>query len=58
MKRRAFFKAGLSLGAISLLEPIKGANILASSFEGVTYGPIVLSTWIHGLKQIVQLGKF
>jgi N4-(beta-N-acetylglucosaminyl)-L-asparaginase len=50
MKRRAFFKAGLSLGAISLLEPLKGANLLSSSFEGVTSGPIVLSTWIHGLE--------
>ena len=46
MKRRAFFKAGLSLGAISLLEPLKGANLLSSSFEGVTSGPIVLSTWM------------
>jgi len=50
MKRRSFFKAGLSLGAISLLEPIKGADLLANSFEGVTTGPIVLSTWVHGLE--------
>jgi N4-(beta-N-acetylglucosaminyl)-L-asparaginase len=49
MKRRSFFKAGLSLGAISLLEPIKGADLLANSFEGTTTGPIVLSTWVHGL---------
>jgi isoaspartyl peptidase/L-asparaginase-like protein (Ntn-hydrolase superfamily) len=49
MKRRSFFKAGLSLGAISLLEPIKGADLLAISFEGTTTGPIVLSTWVHGL---------
>jgi isoaspartyl peptidase/L-asparaginase-like protein (Ntn-hydrolase superfamily) len=50
MKRRSFFKAGLSLGAISLLEPIKGADLLAISFEGTTTGPIVLSTWVHGLE--------
>ena len=50
MKRRSFFKAGLSLGAISLLEPIKGADLLANSFEGTTTGPIVLSTWVHGLE--------
>ena len=49
MKRRSFFKAGLSLGAISLLEPIKGADLFANSFEGTTTGPIVLSTWVHGL---------
>jgi isoaspartyl peptidase/L-asparaginase-like protein (Ntn-hydrolase superfamily) len=50
MKRRSFFKAGLSLGAISLLEPIKGADLFANSFEGTTTGPIVLSTWVHGLE--------
>ncbi len=50
MKRRSFFKTGLSLGAISLIEPIKGADLLANSFEGTTTGPIVLSTWVHGLE--------
>ena len=44
MKRRSFFKAGLSIGAIALIEPIKGAQALASSFEGFATGPIVLST--------------
>ena len=50
MKRRSFFKTGLSLGAISLIEPIKGADLFANSFEGTTTGPIVLSTWVHGLE--------
>jgi isoaspartyl peptidase/L-asparaginase-like protein (Ntn-hydrolase superfamily) len=50
MKRRSFFKTGLSLGAFSLIEPIKGADLLANSFEGTTTGPIVLSTWVHGLE--------
>ena len=50
MKRRSFFKAGLSIGAIALIEPVKGAQVLASSFEGKATGPIVLSTWIHGLE--------
>ena len=50
MKRRSFFKTGLSLGAISLLQPVKGATLLSASFEGVTTGPIVLSTWVHGLE--------
>jgi isoaspartyl peptidase/L-asparaginase-like protein (Ntn-hydrolase superfamily) len=50
MKRRSFFKAGLSLGAISLIEPIKGADLFANSFEGTTTGPVVLSTWVHGLE--------
>lgn len=50
MKRRSFFKTGLGLGAIAMLQPLKGATVLASSFEGVAAGPIVLSTWIHGLE--------
>lgn len=50
MKRRTFFKTGLSLGVVSLLQPVKGATLLSSSFEGVTTGPIVLSTWVHGLE--------
>jgi N4-(beta-N-acetylglucosaminyl)-L-asparaginase len=50
MKRRSFFKAGLSIGAIALIEPVKGAQVLASSFEGCATGPIVLSTWVHGLE--------
>jgi isoaspartyl peptidase/L-asparaginase-like protein (Ntn-hydrolase superfamily) len=50
MKRRSFFKAGLSIGAIALIEPVKGAQVLASSFEGLANGPIVLSTWVHGLE--------
>jgi len=50
MKRRSFFKAGLSIGAIALIEPVKGFQVLASSYEGMATGPIVLSTWIHGLE--------
>jgi len=50
MKRRSFFKAGISIGAIALIEPVKGAQVLASSFEGTTTGPIILSTWVHGLE--------
>ena len=38
------------MGAISLIEPIKGADLFANSFEGTTTGPIVLSTWVHGLE--------
>jgi isoaspartyl peptidase/L-asparaginase-like protein (Ntn-hydrolase superfamily) len=50
MKRRSFFKTGLSIGAIALIEPVKSAQVLASSFEGTTTGPIILSTWVHGLE--------
>lgn len=50
MKRRSFLKTGLSIGALAALQPAKGANLLVSSFEGIATGPIVLSTWIHGLE--------
>jgi len=32
-----------------LIEPAKAANIVATSASGTVKGPIVLSTWIHGL---------
>jgi N4-(beta-N-acetylglucosaminyl)-L-asparaginase len=50
MKRRSFFKLGAVAGAVSVLKPINGAQILGSSFEAKSEGPIVLSTWIHGLE--------
>lgn len=50
MKRRSFFKTSFGIGAVALLEPVKGATLLSSSFEGTSTGPIVVSTWIHGLE--------
>lgn len=50
MKRRSFFKTSFGIGAVALLEPVKGATLLSSSFEGTYTGPIVVSTWIHGLE--------
>ena len=32
-----------------MIEPAKAANIVATSASGTVKGPIVLSTWIHGL---------
>lgn len=50
MKRRSFFKLGAVAGALSVFKPVKASGILSSSFEGNTAGPIVLSTWSHGLE--------
>jgi isoaspartyl peptidase/L-asparaginase-like protein (Ntn-hydrolase superfamily) len=49
MKRRNFLKLGAATGILSLIEPAKAANVVATSASGSVKGPIVLSTWIHGL---------
>lgn len=49
MKRRNFLKLGAATGILSLIEPAKAANVVATSASGKVKGPIVLSTWIHGL---------
>jgi N4-(beta-N-acetylglucosaminyl)-L-asparaginase len=50
MKRRSFFKLGAVAGALSVFKPVKASNLLSSSFEGSVEGPIILSTWSHGLE--------
>lgn len=49
MKRRNFLKLVSATGILSLIEPAKAANVVATSASGTVKGPIVLSTWIHGL---------
>ena len=49
MKRRNFLKLGAATGILSLIEPAKAAKVVATSASGKVKGPIVLSTWIHGL---------
>ncbi len=49
MKRRQFIRYGAAVGALSLVETTKAGQILAQGAEGAAKGPIVLSTWNHGL---------
>ena len=49
MKRRQFIRFGAAVGALSLLETTKAGQILAQGAQGSAKGPIVLSTWNHGL---------
>jgi isoaspartyl peptidase/L-asparaginase-like protein (Ntn-hydrolase superfamily) len=49
MQRRNFLKLGAATGLLSLVEPVKAANVMATSSNGKISGPIVLSTWDHGL---------
>jgi len=50
MKRRSFIKLGLATGALSMVNPLKGTELLEHSYSSHANGPIVLSTWIHGLE--------
>lgn len=50
MNRRHFVKWGSALMALGLIEPIRGGQFLGQGFSGVTEGPMIASTWIHGLE--------
>ncbi len=50
MKRRTFFKLGLATGALSVIKTIPGQSLLVEEKEWQVEGPVVLSTWIHGLE--------
>ena len=50
MRRRSFFKLGALAGALSVFRPVKATNVLSFSIEGTIDGPIILSTWNHGLE--------
>lgn len=49
MKRRSFFKLGLTAGVLSAVKPVSAARIFSSASEGTYDGPIIMSTWNHGL---------
>lgn len=49
IKRRTFFKFGLAGLMISVVKPSKAGELLSNSFEGKAEGPLVISTWEHGL---------
>lgn len=49
IKRRSFFKFGLATAILGIVKPSQAGEIISSSFERKNEGPIVLSTWQHGL---------
>ncbi|MEY4286415.1 MAG: hypothetical protein RL511_488 [Bacteroidota bacterium] len=49
MKRRQFIRFGAILSALSLVDKPKASQTFSQSFSGKTDGPLVLSTWNHGL---------
>lgn len=50
LKRRSFFKLGLLGAAVSVTKPAKAVELLGTGFETKLSGPIVVSTWEHGLE--------
>ena len=49
-QRRKFLKIGLGGIALGVFKPFKAGQLLESSFESKARGPIVVSTWVHGLE--------
>ena len=49
MQRRTFFKLGLAGTALSFVKPAKAGELISNGFSGKTEGPIVISTWEHGM---------
>ena len=50
VKRRKFFKWGLAAAAISVFKPSQASEIVSSSVQSKIAGPIVISTWKHGIE--------
>jgi isoaspartyl peptidase/L-asparaginase-like protein (Ntn-hydrolase superfamily) len=49
MKRRKFIKFGLAGAVLSAIEPANATSIVTTEFTGKSSGPVVISTWEHGL---------
>lgn len=50
MKRRTLFKFGAIGGLLGLTQPAKAADLFIASSKENIKGPIVLSTWSHGIE--------
>ena len=50
MKRRSFFKLGLTASVLGLVKPSKAGELIEKSAFRVAHRPIVISTWSHGLE--------
>ena len=48
-KRRSFLKIGLIGAVVGAIQPLKAGGLFTRSFETKIDGPLVVSTWNHGL---------
>jgi N4-(beta-N-acetylglucosaminyl)-L-asparaginase len=49
LNRRKLIKLGLAGAAISITDPLKAGEILSKDLTSTPKGPIVISTWNHGI---------
>ena len=49
LKRRTFFKLGLTSVVLGVFKPLKASNMLNDAIGTPTKAPIVVSTWNHGI---------
>lgn len=57
MKRRTFFKLGALGATLGLVKPAKAGSLLESALPQDFKGPVVISTWEHGLAANAQAWK-
>jgi isoaspartyl peptidase/L-asparaginase-like protein (Ntn-hydrolase superfamily) len=50
VKRRTFFKWGLTGAILGLVKPSEAKELVAATYSKKEKGPIVISTWKHGLE--------
>ena len=50
MERRKFIQVGSLVVAAGWIKPFQGAEVPSFSFEERIEGPMIVSTWIHGLE--------
>jgi len=56
-KRRNFIKLGLTGAALGAIQPLKATELFSTSFESKMNGPVVISTWNHGLAANAEAWK-
>ena len=56
-KRRDFIKLGLAGAAISLVKPAQASELIGVAFEEKVSGPVVISTWNHGIAANAEAWK-
>jgi hypothetical protein len=56
-KRRDFIKLGLAGAAMSLVKPAQASELVGIAFEDKVSGPVVISTWNHGIAANAEAWK-
>lgn len=57
MRRRTFFKLGVAGTALTFVKPARAGQLAMDALDTGKGGPVVLSTWIHGMDANKQAWK-